>query len=66
MTHNQNIPVLGDAERVFVFTSDGRRGGVSHLGTVDDVKGQIEHLLEGGKEAFMLRMHKYGHRGGPR
>ena len=61
VTHNPNIPVLGDAERVFVFNSDGRRGSVSHVGTVDHVKGQIEHLLEGGKEAFVLRMHKYGH-----
>jgi len=61
VTHNPNIPVLGEAERVFVFASDGRRGAVSHVGTVEDVKGQIEHLLEGGKEAFVLRMHKYGH-----
>ncbi|MBW7950023.1 MAG: AAA family ATPase [Pseudorhodoplanes sp.] len=61
VTHNPNIPVLGEAERVFVFTSDGRHGAVSHVGTVDDVKGQIEHLLEGGKEAFVLRMQKYGH-----
>jgi hypothetical protein len=60
VNHNPNIPVLGEAERVFVFTSDGRRGTVSHVGTVDDVKGQIEHLLEGGKEAFALRMQKYG------
>ena len=61
VTHNPNIPVLGEAERVFVFSSDGRHGAVSHVGTVEDVKGQIEHLLEGGKEAFVLRMHKYGH-----
>lgn len=61
VTHNPNIPVLGEAERVFVFASDGRHGTVSHVGTVEDVKGQIEHLLEGGKEAFVLRMHKYGH-----
>ena len=61
VTHNPNIPVLGEAERVFVFASDGRRGSVSHVGTVDAVKDQIEHLLEGGKEAFILRMHKYGH-----
>lgn len=61
VTHNPNIPVLGEAERVFVFTSDGRHGAVSHVGAVDDVKGQIEHLLEGGKEAFVLRMQKYGH-----
>ncbi len=61
VTHNPNIPVLGEAERVFVFSSDGRRGGVCDAGTVDEVKGQIEHLLEGGKEAFVLRMQKYGH-----
>ena len=61
VTHNPNIPVLGEAERVFVFTSDGRRGTVSHVGTVEDVKEQIEHLLEGGKEAFALRMQKYGY-----
>lgn len=61
VTHNPNIPVLGEAERVFVFASDGRQGTVTHRGTVEDVKEQIEHLLEGGKEAFVLRMHKYGH-----
>lgn len=61
VTHNPNIPVLGEAERVFVFASDGRQGTVSNVGTVEEVKGQIEHLLEGGKEAFVLRMQKYGH-----
>lgn len=61
VTHNPNIPVLGEAERVFVFSSDGRQGTVSNVGTVEEVKDQIEHLLEGGKEAFVLRMQKYGH-----
>ena len=61
VTHNPNIPVLGDAERVFVFNSDGRRGTVTHAGTVDDVKDEVEHLLEGGADAFLLRMEKYGH-----
>lgn len=61
VTHNPNIPVLGEADRVFVFASDGRQGTVTHRGTVEDVKEQIEHLLEGGKEAFVLRMQKYGH-----
>ena len=61
VTHNPNIPVLGEAERVFVFNSDGRHGTVSRQGSVDDVKGHIEHLLEGGAEAFKLRMAKYGH-----
>lgn len=60
-THNPNIPVLGEADRVFVFSSDGRKGGVTHMGRVDDVKDQLEHLLEGGKEAFVLRMQRYGH-----
>jgi len=61
VTHNPNIPVLGEADRVFVFASDGRQAEVTHRGTVEDVKEQIEHLLEGGKEAFVLRMQKYGH-----
>ncbi len=61
VTHNPNIPVLGEAERVFVFASDGRRGTVTRAGPVDEVKGEIEHLLEGGAEAFRLRMRKYGH-----
>ena len=60
-THNPNIPVLGEADRVFVFSSDGRKGRVTHTGRVDDVKDQVEHLLEGGKEAFVLRMQRYGH-----
>ncbi len=61
VTHNPNIPVLGEAERVFVFESDGRRGSVARVGPVDEVKGEIEHLLEGGAEAFKLRMQRYGH-----
>ncbi len=61
VTHNPNIPVLGEAERVFVFTSTGRHASVSHVGTVDDVKARIVHLLEGGEDAFKLRMQKYGH-----
>ena len=60
-THNPNIPVLGEADRVFVFSSDGRKGRVTHTGRVDEVKDQVEHLLEGGKEAFVLRMQRYGH-----
>jgi ABC-type lipoprotein export system ATPase subunit len=61
VTHNPNIPVLGDAERVFALASDGRQGVVTHEGSVDEVKGEIETLLEGGKEAFLLRKRRYGH-----
>src|SRR5579883_1909115 len=61
VTHNPNIPVLGDAERVFVMASDGTQARVTKVGTVDEVKGDIELLLEGGREAFRRRMEKYGH-----
>ncbi|MBF0400375.1 MAG: AAA family ATPase [Magnetococcales bacterium] len=61
VTHNPNIPVLGDADRVFVLTSDGRRGIITQQGTVDDVKERIETLLEGGREAFLQRKTRYGH-----
>lgn len=61
VTHNPNIPVLGDADRVFVLSSDGRRGTITHQGTVDEVKDRIETLLEGGREAFLQRKERYGH-----
>jgi DNA repair ATPase RecN len=61
VTHNPNIPVLGDSERVFVLRSTGRKAKIEIQGNVDDVKGQIETLLEGGKEAFRLRKERYGY-----
>jgi ATPase subunit of ABC transporter with duplicated ATPase domains len=61
VTHNPNIPVLGEAERVFVFGSDGQRGTLRQVGTVDECKGRIEQILEGGREAFLQRKARYGH-----
>ena len=61
VTHNPNIPVLGDAERVFVFSSDGRHATLKQVGTVDDCKEQIEKILEGGRDAFLQRKARYGH-----
>ncbi len=61
VTHNPNIPVLGDAQRVVVLQSDGRRGSVRASGTVDDVKDEIETVLEGGREAFQRRKERYGY-----
>jgi len=61
VTHNPNIPVLGEAAKVFVMSSTGKRASVEDSGSVDDVKGHIETLLEGGKDAFRLRMEKYGY-----
>lgn len=59
VTHNPNIPVLGDAERVFVLRSDGTKASVSHIGTVDECKDEIVTLLEGGEDAFRERQRRY-------
>jgi energy-coupling factor transporter ATP-binding protein EcfA2 len=61
VTHNPNIPVLGDAERVFVFASDGQHSTLKQVGTVDECRDQIERILEGGREAFLKRKTRYGH-----
>lgn len=61
VTHNPNIPVLGDAERVFVFASDGQHSSLKQAGTVDECRDQIERILEGGREAFLKRKTRYGH-----
>lgn len=55
-THNANIPVLGDAERVFVVEFQDTKIDVSQgnidLGTTHK---QIVDIMEGGKEAFDKR-----------
>ena len=61
VTHNPNIPVLGEAERVFVFSSDGQHSVLKQVGNVDECREQIENILEGGREAFLLRKERYGH-----
>ena len=61
VTHNPNIPVLGDAERVFVLESDGARGWVKARGNVDECKGEIVTLLEGGEDAFRRRQQRYAY-----
>lgn len=59
VSHNPNIPVLGDAECVFVMKSDGTSGKMDHAGTVDECKADIVNLLEGGEEAFKRRQKRY-------
>lgn len=59
ITHNPNIPVLGEAERVFVLTSDGARARKANEGSVDQCKTEIVTLLEGGEEAFIRRKERY-------
>jgi len=65
-THNANIPVLGDAEQIVVLDtpvrSDRVRAFVSARGSIDDaeLRGPLEDVLEGGREAFERRKEKYG------
>lgn len=59
VTHNPNIPVLGDAERVFVLDSDGVHARKSVEGDVDECRDSIVTLLEGGEEAFRRRQERY-------
>lgn len=60
VTHNPNIPVLGDAERVFALRSSGRSASLASSGSVDDVAQDIITILEGGRAAFEARRKRYG------
>ena len=55
-THNANIPVLGDAERVLVVKFKESSIEVSQ-GNIDnsETQSQIVDIMEGGKEAFSRR-----------
>lgn len=61
VTHNANIPVLGEAECVTVMAMDGPRKALPcQSGSVDAMKDSIIRILEGGKAAFNSRQVKYG------
>jgi ABC-type lipoprotein export system ATPase subunit len=62
VTHNPNIPVLGEAEQVFVMDSDGVAGRIRNQGNVDACQHDIVTLLEGGVDAFRRRRDRYGYR----
>ncbi len=61
-THNANIPVLGEAQRVVVMDSDGERGFARHQGPLDDPEtvDAVTSILEGGAAAFARRARFYG------
>lgn len=59
-THNPNLVVLSDADRIFVLNSAGNTSRVIKQGTVDDCKAEILSLLEGGADAFQKRKERYG------
>ena len=60
VTHNPNIPVLGDAERVFALRSTGSHATVVRAGNVDETATEIISILEGGRAAFEARRKRYG------
>ena len=45
----------------FGFSSDGQHSTLKQAGSVDECREQIERILEGGREAFLLRKARYGH-----
>lgn len=67
VTHNANIPVLGNAGQVVVMEMDGPRRAVPcRDGSVDERRDDIIRILEGGREAFRSRQDRYGSAVGPR
>jgi hypothetical protein len=60
VTHNANIPVLGEADSVVVMSMQSPVEALPpSTGSVDDEKLHILNLLEGGSEAFSRRQQKY-------
>jgi hypothetical protein len=61
VTHNANIPVLGEAESIVVMNmASPRKAAPPRTGPLDARKDDILHLLEGGREAFERREARYG------
>ena len=72
VTHNANIPVNADAERVIVLENDGGSlkirstaigdaGQVQHCGPIENqlVRTDIQKIMEGGVDAFVRRERRY-------
>ena len=59
-THNANIPVLGDSEKVMACNYDDKQMTI-HAGTIDNHQTQrfIVDIMEGGEEAFSRRKNIY-------
>lgn len=65
-SHNANLVVNGDAELVAWFgyrtAGDQSRGMIQGVGAIDveEARGAIKQIMEGGEAAFRLRREKYG------
>jgi predicted ATPase len=61
VTHNANIPVVGDAELVLAMgMHNPDRAELTGAGDVEQMREPIIELLEGGRDAFELRSRTYG------
>jgi energy-coupling factor transporter ATP-binding protein EcfA2/O6-methylguanine-DNA--protein-cysteine methyltransferase len=62
-THNANIPVLGEADRIIELTSDGRNGFLQLSRPLEhpDAVDAITNVMEGGRAAFDKRAEFYEH-----
>lgn len=61
ITHNANIPVIGDAEYIVSMDSNSRYLKIHTEGMLEnhDVKKEICAIMEGGEDAFKLRASRY-------
>ena len=63
-THNANIPVFGDAELIVAMEEQDGKGRIIQggSGSIDtpSVRDYAVQVLEGGREAFLMREKKYG------
>ncbi|WP_162255462.1 AAA family ATPase [Aeromicrobium sp. Root236] len=61
-SHNANIPVLGNADRIIHMGSDGKHGYVASAGALDEPEAvsAVTGIMEGGARAFALRAAFYG------
>lgn len=60
VTHNANIPVLGEADKIIVMSMENPTKANSPTGgSVDERKEDVLKLLEGGANAFKRRALKY-------
>lgn len=66
VTHNANIPVLGDAERIITLENQGgslriKSTSGPHVGPLEiaEVRREIQDVMEGGVPAFVTREQRY-------
>ena len=61
-THNANIVVNGDADMVIQLEADAHQGRIVCAGAIEEpeVRNAILRTVDGGEDAFRLRLKKYG------